>query len=449
MAPSGVDGRRLRAPGARADRRRPKVSVRRALRRAARSAATSPRTRACWPDRRRRRPRAVEPRHDQPARRPGGDCSAARVPRRSCAGSPFMQALEHAAGGAAAGELHGGLDALRRGRHALPVPGADWRQRRPTSSLQDRCAATSPSTSGSSTTPSPAVGARRTAAPARQARLRAGLLGRARRRPVAADDTRGRSRRPWSCAAPRCRGAQTAASWPVRCVAAAAKTCRGTLAVRAGPRRGTRAFSLPRAAPAADAAPGPPRAPARAPTSSGAAARRAPTIAPHLVAGACAAGLGDAASGRRRRHRRRGRQAGHDHGRRTWARRCGVSVRIVVIGELQRGPRRRAERSAARRFTDLRTRCAGSSGLRVGYPRRRAAVLLHARRPRLVRARVRGADARPGAGLAGDRHRRARAHLARRPGAARRSPPSCGALDRLAAIRAGASSARAWSTSRR
>ena len=41
-------------------------------------------------------------------------------------------------------------------------------------------------------------------------------------------------------------------------------------------------------------------------------------------------------------------------------------------------------------------------------------------------ARVRGPHAGPGAGVAGDRDRRARAHLARRPARARRSPRSCG-----------------------
>ena len=68
---------------------------------------------------------------------------------------------------------------------------------------------------------------------------------------------------------------------------------------------------------------------------------------------------------------------------------------------------------------------------------------------RLVRPRLRGADAGPGAGLAGDRDRRARADLARRPARARRSPRSCGASTASSPTRAGGRPHARSSTSRR
>ena len=79
-------------------------------------------------------------------------------------------------------------------------------------------------------------------------------------------------------------------------------------------------------------------------------------------------------------------------------------------------PRPRVSRTAGRGGDVLTSMSDGASCTRS----------LHPAGARLVRAGVRGADGGAGAGLAGDRHRRAHADLRARPARARRWPRSCG-----------------------
>ena len=89
-----------------------------------------------------------------------------------------------------------------------------------------------------------------------------------------------------------------------------------------------------------------------------------------------------------------------------------------AAGSCRRVRRRRPSRSwTTRARTALDRRYAGTHGA--------ALTQLQPHHARVVRRRVRRADARPGAGVAGDRLRRARPDLAPRPGRARRSPRSC------------------------
>ena len=139
---SGRPARRLRAPGAVRDRRRQGL-LRRALPGRLARAATSCATAGCWRrTRRRRRPRALQPRHDEPARRarPGVlVCPACLRPAgrlgRACS---TLNAPPEAP---RAGRLDRGLDALRRGR-ARPTARRPWRVDHVTNVvLQDRCPA--------------------------------------------------------------------------------------------------------------------------------------------------------------------------------------------------------------------------------------------------------------------------------------------------------------------
>ena len=178
-APDGAvrqHGGRLRAPGPGPDRRGQGV-LRRALpgrlARPLRGQGQGP----AGPDGRRRRPRALEPRHHLAVRGPGGAARVRGVPRPA-GRLALHEGAQRAARGAGAGELHRGLDPLRRGRHALPVAGAERehgderRAAEPLPGRPHRARRDHLRPRGA------AVGARRAAAyRARQPGLRPGLLG--------------------------------------------------------------------------------------------------------------------------------------------------------------------------------------------------------------------------------------------------------------------------------
>ena len=136
MEQSADAARRLRAAGAVGDRRRQGV-VRRPLPGRLAGAAGRALPRPAEPDGGRRRPGAVEPRDDEPARAPGGRALLPGLPRPA-RGLGRDAAPQRAAGGAVGRRLDRGLDALRRGRAAVHVTG-------PLGStvtnvvLQDRC----------------------------------------------------------------------------------------------------------------------------------------------------------------------------------------------------------------------------------------------------------------------------------------------------------------------
>ena len=108
--------------------------------------------RAAEPDGGRRRPRALQSRDDEPARAPGRGPLLPGLPGPAgrLAGDAAPQ---RAAGGADGGRLDRGVDALRRGRDALPLAGPRRGRRPRTSCSRTAAGSTSPTTSGSSTTP--------------------------------------------------------------------------------------------------------------------------------------------------------------------------------------------------------------------------------------------------------------------------------------------------------